>query len=391
MGQATFVSLGAGPVFDISGQRPELRDFTIDGNLTVSDGVLLQDKGGIRGRFIRLEVLGVTGDPGIGFANTNRSHSLRIDLCVIHNNTIGVKLVKRYHATTINGCVIFHNSTSQIELGDGTGTTRMVVIRDTQVENAFEQRGLVVNRVDPLTLDGVYFESSGGPSTDIEVEGSSRIRIDGMYAQGNSSANHSIVLNSDVNLSIKNSFFAGYKESIPDTAAPGRQLLLENTEIRDGHSTSVRQRISALQVTGKHGDNQIYVSATDPDNHAFIKSQNASETVSGIFGVSRNIPELGGPLPADSVVVGSVTDSPLILSTKYAERVRIDSSGNVGIGTESPQSALQIRGYTQIDLTSGPPPSADCDDDSERGRMKLDGAARAELIYICVDSGWISK
>ena len=145
------------------------------------------------------------------------------------------------------------------------------------------------------------------------------------------------------------------------------------------------------RLLASYGDNQIDVSAADPDHHAFVRSQNASETVSGIFGVSRNVPDLRGPLPADSVVVGSVTDSPLILSTGYAERVRTDSSGNVGIGTESPQSALHIRGYTQIDLTSGPPPLADCDEDSERGRMKLDGAGGAELIYTCIDSGWISK
>jgi hypothetical protein len=63
--------------------------------------------------------------------------------------------------------------------------------------------------------------------------------------------------------------------------------------------------------------------------------------------------------------------------------------GNVGIGTQSPQSALQISGYVQLDLTAGSPPASDCDQSSERGRMKVDSSAR--LLYICTDSGWIAK
>ena len=64
-------------------------------------------------------------------------------------------------------------------------------------------------------------------------------------------------------------------------------------------------------------------------------------------------------------------------------------TGNVGIGTTTPQSALQVSGYTQLDLTTGAPPAADCDQASERGRMKVDSAAG--LLYICVDSGWVAK
>ena len=67
----------------------------------------------------------------------------------------------------------------------------------------------------------------------------------------------------------------------------------------------------------------------------------------------------------------------------------IVEDGNVGIGTTNPQSTLQVSGYTQLALTSGAPPSEDCDSASERGRMKVDNAAG--LLYICVDSGWVSK
>lgn len=73
--------------------------------------------------------------------------------------------------------------------------------------------------------------------------------------------------------------------------------------------------------------------------------------------------------------------------THRIERMRIDQNGNIGIGTSSPQSALQVVGYVQLDLTDGsPPPAEDCDDPSEYGRMMVDQIN--EDVYVCVVSGW---
>ena len=72
------------------------------------------------------------------------------------------------------------------------------------------------------------------------------------------------------------------------------------------------------------------------------------------------------------------------------DRMVIDSVGNVGIGTASPQSALQVSGYTQLDLTAGAPPATDCGTETEAGRMKFDPTA--DLLYICSGaSGWVAK
>ena len=69
------------------------------------------------------------------------------------------------------------------------------------------------------------------------------------------------------------------------------------------------------------------------------------------------------------------------------ERMRIDHNGNVGIGTTAPQSALQVEGYVQLDLTGGSlPPDEDCNEPEEYGRMVIDEIN--EDIYICVVSGW---
>lgn len=66
------------------------------------------------------------------------------------------------------------------------------------------------------------------------------------------------------------------------------------------------------------------------------------------------------------------------------------ASGNVGIGTASPQSKLQVSGdYIQIPTRTNAPPSADCDSSSEYGRMVINETSRR--FYICTDSGWDYK
>ena len=70
-------------------------------------------------------------------------------------------------------------------------------------------------------------------------------------------------------------------------------------------------------------------------------------------------------------------------------KVVIDKDGNVGIGIVNPQSALQVSGYTQLDLTAGSPPAIDCNEASEAGRMKVD--PDTDTLWVCMTSGWVAK
>jgi hypothetical protein len=59
--------------------------------------------------------------------------------------------------------------------------------------------------------------------------------------------------------------------------------------------------------------------------------------------------------------------------------------GDLAVGGDA-----SFTGYVQLDTVSGAPPSADCDEASEEGRMKFDPTA--DVLYICSGvSGWVTK
>ncbi len=65
-----------------------------------------------------------------------------------------------------------------------------------------------------------------------------------------------------------------------------------------------------------------------------------------------------------------------------------DSGGNLGVGTITPQSALQVNGYIQLGLTTAMPDAPDCDQEAGCGRMKVD--AINVKLYVCTAAGWKS-
>ncbi|HEY9285045.1 MAG TPA: S8 family peptidase [Pyrinomonadaceae bacterium] len=169
-------------------------------------------------------------------------------------------------------------------------------------------------------------------------------------------------------------------------AAPGDYLDIAGPSDQSGR-TGIRVR-----TTSPAGNSTFYFD-NDRGNYSSYGGllTSGSQNAFSFFGVSRADRTF---LIADGATsrglgVGTLTAQPLLLGTNNAERVRIDASGNVGVGTSNPQSALQVNGYLQLALVSGLPPAADCDQAAEYGRMKVD--AVSVKLYVCTAAGWKSS
>jgi|GEM_PF-588847 len=76
----------------------------------------------------------------------------------------------------------------------------------------------------------------------------------------------------------------------------------------------------------------------------------AQEVFLSIFGLVRGAWELTGNAGTDANVefVGTTDNQSLAVRTNGAERLRVDASGNLGIGTTSPQDALTVNGNSTL-------------------------------------------
>ena len=111
-------------------------------------------------------------------------------------------------------------------------------------------------------------------------------------------------------------------------------------------------------------------------------------------GVSIDMPDItqGGTSVLTSIGVyisgGTVTSG-----TSYA-LITSSTAGNVGIGTSTPQSALQVNsGYIQFPYVSSAPAGTDCDAAAEGGRVTVyDNGGGAAQLYVCDGAaGWVVK
>ncbi|MBI4181484.1 MAG: hypothetical protein HY520_00755 [Candidatus Aenigmarchaeota archaeon] len=163
------------------------------------------------------------------------------------------------------------------------------------------------------------------------------------------------------------------------TTSPDRLLHLQGGSLRINHSIAG----GAAQILLSNPDN------TDPASDAYMLVE--------VGGTSAGDPLTWYAIPGGSNWVTGIDNSDAgkfktAFGTAFGTNdfLVIDTSGNVGIGTTTPQSALEVEGYIQLDLTAGAPPAADCDSAGEEGRMVFD--PDADFLYICSGaSGWVAK
>jgi hypothetical protein len=87
----------------------------------------------------------------------------------------------------------------------------------------------------------------------------------------------------------------------------------------------------------------IQNTTTDTDHYNVVRfMQGAVGSATGMIGTGGST--TGNTAFRNNFVVGTQTSSDFVVATNDAERMRIDSSGNVGIGTSGPQRPLDVVG-----------------------------------------------
>jgi hypothetical protein len=91
----------------------------------------------------------------------------------------------------------------------------------------------------------------------------------------------------------------------------------------------------------------IYLSA---DNSLRLRSNGSWKKIADLAAATANW-SLTGNSGTDSTLnfIGTVDGKPLVMKTNNSERLRINSNGNIGIGTNAPTAALDVNGTVKLE------------------------------------------
>ena len=164
------------------------------------------------------------------------------------------------------------------------------------------------------------------------------------------------------------------------TTAPNAMLHIRSNDIADAKNLlALNTNLgTSLLIIDSSGNLKSLAGQGGPWIYTYVNYSN-SQTAYSFY----NDPNTG---------INSTAADSLSFVTGGVNRIQIATSGNIGIGTSTPASALHIVGnYIQISTVSGAnPAAADCDAASEAGRMvvRTDGTTSTTLWVCKGTSGW---
>jgi hypothetical protein len=289
---------------------------------------------------------------------------------------------------------IYHNGANSYIDDTGTGNLYIRASDTVRLQSATGEQGVIVTTDGAVTLYHDNGAKLSTTATGIDVTGTVvsdglTVASDSTYAidvsrpsAGNttlrvtsgSTAGNDVVLRADIgNTTGTSAVYFGDT----DTNGIGRIMYEHNGDYMRFYTSSTEKvRITSAGNVGigttSPLTNLVTVGTTMATSQAFVGSVSDTSYSGGIINLSNSSRSIG--ITADPTNAGA--SSLINFSVDGSEYMRIDSSGNVGIGTSSPSQKLEVSGTdARIYLTGA---NTDIDmDNSASGQLSLDGNAYA--------------